>query len=271
MVAQSIGDLQGGLGVPIAVETGVNYLRPRPDELPDGDFVSQVVERASCGLLLDLHNVFANALNGRQPLDEYLEQLPLERVWEVHLAGGMELDGFWLDAHSGAIPDPLYAIAERLIPRLVNLKAIIFEIFPSFVPAVGLELVERQVVRLHALWALRCGPEHRHVEPRRATAQRPIVLDGPAPGEWERALGSLAIGRASGNTLVRELEDDPGVRIIAGLIHEFRASMIVGALRLTSRLLVLALGPDAFRTILNDYWAKVPPQMYAVLEAEAFA
>ena len=109
------------------------------------------------------------------------------------------------------------------------------------------------------------------MEPRRETAPKPIVLDGPAPGEWERALGSLAIGRTGGSTLVRELEDDPGVRIIVGLIHEFRASMIVGALRLTSRLLVLALGPDAFRTILNDYWTKVPPQMYAVLEAEAFA
>jgi hypothetical protein len=47
--------------------------------------------------------------------------------------------------------------------------------------------------------------------------------------------------------------------------------MIVGVLRLTSRLLMLALGPQAFRTILNDYWAKTPPQIYATLEAEAFA
>jgi hypothetical protein len=36
--------------VPIAVETGVNYLRPRPDELPDGEFVAQVVEAADCGI-----------------------------------------------------------------------------------------------------------------------------------------------------------------------------------------------------------------------------
>jgi hypothetical protein len=47
--------------------------------------------------------------------------------------------------------------------------------------------------------------------------------------------------------------------------------MIVGVLRLTSRLLMLTLGPQAFRTILNDYWSKTPPQMYATLEAEAFA
>jgi uncharacterized protein (UPF0276 family) len=145
MAAASIHALQAALPVPIAVETGVNYLRPRPDELPDGDFVARVVESADCGLLLDLHNIYCNGLNGRQSMDEYVDQLPLERVWEIHLAGGMELEGFWLDAHSGAIPDPLYAIAERIIPRLPNLKAIIFEIFPSFVPVVGLDLVREQI------------------------------------------------------------------------------------------------------------------------------
>jgi hypothetical protein len=61
------------------------------------------------------------------------------------------------------------------------------------------------------------------------------------------------------------------VRIVEGLIHEFRASMVVGILRLTSRLLMLALGPAAFRTILGDYFAQVPPQMYGALEADAFA
>jgi uncharacterized protein (UPF0276 family) len=141
----AIRALQAALPVPIAVETGVSYLRPLPDELPDGDFVGRVVENADCGLLLDLHNVYCNSLNGRQPLDEYLHQLPLDRVWEIHLAGGMERDGFWLDAHSGAIPDSLYAVAEELVPRLPNLKAIIFEIFPSFVPVVGLELVREQI------------------------------------------------------------------------------------------------------------------------------
>lgn len=34
---------------------------------------------------------------------------------------------------------------------------------------------------------------------------------------------------------------------------------------------MLALGPQAFRTILADYWSKVPPQMYGSLEADAFA
>jgi len=269
-VTTSIADLQDALPVPIAVETGVNYLRPRADELEDGEFVGRVVESADCGLLLDLHNIFANGLNGRQPVSEYLEALPLERVWEVHLAGGMELDGFWLDAHSGAIPDPLYRICEDVIPQLPNLGAIVFEIFPSFVPEVGLELVEEQLERLHALWALRSEGQ---APPRRQAPLR-LVVDAPgtaSPEVWERALGTLVTGRSAENSCAEDLAGDPGVRVVESLIHEFRASMIVGVLRLTSRFMMLALGPDAFRTILADYWSKVPPQMYGALEAEAFA
>jgi uncharacterized protein (UPF0276 family) len=270
-VTAAIGTLQRGLGVPIAVETGVNYLRRRSDELPDGVFVAEVVRTADCGLLLDMHNVFANALNGRQPVDEFLGEIPLERVWEMHLAGGMELDGFWLDAHSGAIPDPLFALCESLVPRLPNLSAIIFEIFPSFVPLVGLDLVRRQIERLHELWELRrpaVGPQPAPPpRARRAVAE----ADALAPQAWERALGELVIGRQCANPHAMELAKDRGVQLIEGLIHEFRASMIVGVLRLTSRLLMLALGTDAFRTILHSYWSTSPPLMYASLEADAFA
>jgi uncharacterized protein (UPF0276 family) len=154
-VTKSISVLQEALQVPILVETGVNYLRPRTDEILDGQFVAAVIERADCGLLLDMHNVFTNALNGRQPVDEFIAALPLERVREMHLAGGMELDGFWLDSHSGEIPEPLTVICEDLIPRLPNLAAIIFEIFPSFVSLVGLDLVQAQMERLHELWQFR--------------------------------------------------------------------------------------------------------------------
>jgi uncharacterized protein len=275
-VTASIRTLQDALGVPIAVETGVNYLRPRADELPDATFIAEVVEAADCGLLLDLHNIFTNALNGRQPVDELLDGLPLERVWEVHLAGGMELDGFWLDAHSGAIPEPLLAVCRDVIPRLPDLKAIIFEIFPSFVPLVGLDLVEAQVERLHELWTLRSRAEAAATPPRRPA---PILLraqdadgaDRVPPAVWERALGELVIGRTPSDAPGRELAGDPGVRLVEGLVHEFRASMVVGVLRLTSRLLMLALGPEAFRTILRSFWLATPPQMYALVEAEAFA
>jgi uncharacterized protein (UPF0276 family) len=269
-VTVAIRDLKHALQVPIAVETGVNYLKPRRDELRDGEFVRRVVEEADCGLLLDLHNVFTNALNGRQPLDEFLDEIPLERVWEVHLAGGMELDGFWLDAHSGAIPDALYEVVKHVISGLPNLGAIIFEIFPSFVPVVGLELVEEQIRRLHTLWASRSAVALPRTKSILAPEIRESGRDSLIPEAWERALGALVTGQSSQSEIPEELRQDRGIGIISSLIFEFRASMVVGTLRLTSRLLMLALGAKVFRTILVDYCRKIPPQSYGSREAEAF-
>lgn len=266
----AIRRLQGALMVPVAIETGVSYLRPRDDELPDGEFVARVVEMADCGLLLDLHNVYCNSVNGRQPLEEFLDQLPLDRVWEVHVAGGFELDGFYLDAHSGAIPEPLHAVVEEIIPHLPNLKAIIFEIFPSFIPVVGLDLVKDQLEWLHAVWERRTSAERVRPKliPARSEAEKPDLIPLAA---WERALGRLVVGQGANDQIGLELAQDPGVQVVERLIHEFRASMIVRVLPLTSRFIMLAMGPEAFRTILGAYWSSVTPQMYASSEADAFA
>ena len=268
----AIRHLRQTLQVPIAVETGVNYLHPRQDEIPDGAFVAAVVENADCGLLLDLHNIYANAINGRQSVNDFVAEIPLERVWEVHLAGGFEMDGYWLDAHSGAIPDPLFVQAQRIVAAMPNLKAIIFEIFPVFVPIAGFDVIRAQLERLHDLWSRR-GRVLRRRPPTlsddRQDAQR---RRGQAPpNAWECALGSLVVGREPEDALSRELAADPGVALVNRLAREFRASMIVNVLRRTSRLMMLALGQDVFRAILTDYWAKVPPQMFACSEAKAFA
>jgi uncharacterized protein (UPF0276 family) len=62
----SIRSIAYRLPVPFAVENGVNYLKPREDELSDGEFVSKVIEYANCGLVLDLHNAWNNEANGHQ-------------------------------------------------------------------------------------------------------------------------------------------------------------------------------------------------------------
>jgi hypothetical protein len=46
--------------------------------------------------------------------------------------------------------------------------------------------------------------------------------------------------------------------------------MVVAVYRLSCRLMMLALTPDVFRAILEDFWAREPPKQYAASEAEAF-
>jgi uncharacterized protein (UPF0276 family) len=252
----------GALPVPFLIETGVNYLRPRPGLMSDGAFVAAVAEQAGCGILLDLHNLWANELNGRQTVREFVSELPLERVREIHIAGGLEHGGYWLDAHSGRIPEPLLELAAWVVPQLPALGAIIFELLASYLPPLGLDGVAEEVEKLARIWESR-GSEAR---PRAAPSPAGDTID-LSPGEWEDTLGALVIGRA----LSSPLAADPGIPILRELVANLRSGMIVDALRLSSRLLLLSGGERLMPDLLEGFFASAPPQLFASAEAEAFA
>jgi hypothetical protein len=246
----------------------VNYLRTRADEIPEGEFVAELVYRTNCGILLDLHNIYANDCNGRQTVGEFLKQIPLDRVWEIHLAGGFEWQGYWLDTLSGTIPHKLYDLSLQIVPNLPHLKAIIFEVFSSFLPTFGVDGVLDELERIKKLWELR--RTLRSVPSKTETGSLQSNTQVATVAEWEAALGGLAIGRAPATALAKELASDPGIGVIRDLIREFRASMVVGVYRLSCRLMMLALTPDVFWTILEDFWSHEPPHQYGASEAEAF-
>jgi len=257
----SVRRVAHALPVPFLIETGVNYLQPRPGLMHDGAFVAAVAEEAGCGILLDLHNLWANELNGRQPVRELVSELPLERVREIHIAGGLEHGGYWLDAHSGRIPEPLLELAEWVVPQLPNLGAIIFELLASYLEPLGLDGVAEEVAKLARIWETR------------GSAVMPRVAPSPAgdrvdlsPSEWEDELGALVIGRS----VASPLAGDPGIPILRELVEKFRSGMIVDALRLTSRLLMLT-GGRLMPELLEGFFASAPPQLFASAEADAFA
>jgi uncharacterized protein (UPF0276 family) len=268
---ESVRRLRAELGVPLAIETGVNYLARRSDEIDDGAFAAAVADGADCGILLDLHNLYTNELNGRQSVDDFVAQLPVERVWEIHLAGGFWMDGFWLDAHSGAMPMALVRRARDIVSRLPCLGAIIFEIYPAFVESAGADEICRQLELLRELWAVRGTAAE--VAPREAVAPAAgaSTADAATPAAWESALGSLIVGRPPGEGLGKQLAGDPGVALVQNLAMEFRASMIANNLRRTIRLMILALGEDVVRVILSEFRNRVTPQLFAATESRAFA
>jgi uncharacterized protein (UPF0276 family) len=268
--AKTIRTVAADLPVPFAVETGVSYLRPRRDELSDGAFVASVARRADCGILLDLHNLWVNERNGRQPVDEFLAELPLERVWEMHVAGGLELDGFYLDAHSGEIPRELLALADRAVPRLTNLRAIVYELTPETVPRLGLAGVEEQLELLQELWEAhdaRPSATPTELRPHPALAHDPE----PSPRDWEDELGRQVAGFPPTGAFGEELARDPGVTMLRRLAEEVRAGMVTDGLPLTSRLLLLTLGRERFRELLEHYWLTASPALFGITEADGFA
>ncbi len=261
----AVSRVAGALPVGFSIETGVNYLQPRHGFMSDGAFVAAVAEEAGCGILLDLHNLWANELNGRQTVREFVAELPLERVNEVHIAGGLEHGGYWLDAHSGRIPEPLLELASWVVPQLPNLGAIVFELLASYLEPLGLDGVGEEVEKLARIWDLRgngAGSSSR---------RRSDDVSDVSPREWEDALGALVVGRAPASSLARALAEDPGIAILRELVANFRSGMIVDALRLTSRLLLLSGGERLMPELLAGFFASSPPALFASAEAESFA
>ncbi len=128
IVARNVTTLRQWIpGLPVLLEN-IAYTLPLPgSEMTEPEFVRAVVETAGAGLLLDLENVHANSVNHGGDAIEYLAALPLERVVEVHLAGGTWDEGLYADTHARPVPAESWALLEWLAPRAANLACVIIE------------------------------------------------------------------------------------------------------------------------------------------------
>lgn len=262
--ARNVRAFGEAMGRPVAVETGVAYLRRKPFEMPDGTFLAQVVEEGHCGILLDLHNLWCNQRNGRIRIEEFLAQIPLDRVWEVHLAGGEELGGTWLDSHSGVMPDGLSTLAREVVSSLPNLGALTFEIYDTFLRRLEPGVLDGIVDELHEIWSVARRPQC--AAPRRP-APFDVSLDAPSPAAWEASL-TAAVWK-SDPQLHPHSEDAAPLRLYAWLARSFRGSMLARALPRSIRYLILRERED-IETLLSAYYTAEPPRLYTPLEAEAF-
>ena len=106
------------LGRPFALEN-VTYFFPAPhSSLSEADFLRRITEETDCTLLLDITNVFNNAMNHGYDPYEFLDRLPLERVSQMHLAGGFKgEDGKWEDSHSHPVMGEVWPLYEEVLKR----------------------------------------------------------------------------------------------------------------------------------------------------------
>lgn len=96
-----------------------------------GDYFALLAEEADCGILLDVaHLAIHQRALGLAPLDS-LERFPLERVVEVHVAGGTPFESggrtFVDDDHGPAVLPETWELLEAVLARAVNLRALVVE------------------------------------------------------------------------------------------------------------------------------------------------
>ena len=93
---------------------------------PEWEFLAEVANRADSGILLDVNNVYVSAMNHGFDPEKYLEALPPERVWQVHLAGHTDRGSHLLDSHSRHVCDEVWALY-RFVTRRIGAVASLVE------------------------------------------------------------------------------------------------------------------------------------------------
>ncbi|MEP6748199.1 MAG: DUF692 family multinuclear iron-containing protein [Bacteroidota bacterium] len=270
VAVEAINFFQSHFKLPFAFETGTNYLQKQLHEIDDGTFVAAIAEKADCHILLDLHNIMANQLNGRQSVNDFIHQLPLERICEIHIAGGFFHNNFYLDAHSGVSSNELFEMLDKLVNRLPHLKALIFEMLPEYASTVSKEAISKQLEKMHRIYDHK-GKNFASVK-RYIEKTIPDQLLPYSAKEWETTLGRLALEKTVPESgLSVTLQQDNGIKIINELIFNFRASMVVTALKLSTRLLRLSLGTNLFTEHLKGFFAQSNPGVFAFAVAEKYA
>ena len=153
LVATRAAQVRARIPLPFLIENNVYYVRLAERELDEADFLNALSKRAGCWLLLDLHNIYVNGRNHDFDPRAFLERLDLSRVAELHVAGGMEHDGFYLDSHSGPTPDSVRDLLEWVLPRCPNVGGVVFELVGSWFESMGEEGLRTELATLRAAWA----------------------------------------------------------------------------------------------------------------------
>ena len=117
-VAERVAQVQEQLGRRIALENVSSYLAFTRDAMPEWEFLARVAERADCGILLDVNNVYVSAHNHGFDAHTYLDAIPPERVFQIHLAGHSESPPLLIDTHDHAVCDGVWALYEHTIARI---------------------------------------------------------------------------------------------------------------------------------------------------------
>jgi hypothetical protein len=118
VTARKIREARDFLEVPIAVENVSSYAEFHVSEMTEWEFLNEVVERADCGILLDVNNIYVSSRNHRFDPREYLDAVPAERVAQIHIAGHSKFERYILDTHDHPVIDPVWRLYDRAIRRL---------------------------------------------------------------------------------------------------------------------------------------------------------
>lgn len=155
VLCRNIAEVRRWIDVPLILEN-IAYLVTLPGaEMTEAQFLNAVVERSNCGLLLDVTNLYTNAVNHGYDIGAFLAELPSDRVVQLHFVGGHWHDNVLIDSHSQSTPQEVWQLMDEVVARF-PVKGIVLERDENLPPFTELtaELHQaRKIGRCHRRWA----------------------------------------------------------------------------------------------------------------------
>ncbi|WP_237883845.1 MNIO family bufferin maturase [Pseudomonas sp. PGPR40] len=129
-VCEHIDQVQSALKRSMLLENPATYLAFQRSTLDEADFISEVIRRTGCGLLLDVNNVYVSCINHQRDPLAYIDALPLHAVGEIHLAGFAEDtdslgDRLLIDDHGAPIDHAVWALYRQVLDRIGPIATLI--------------------------------------------------------------------------------------------------------------------------------------------------
>ncbi|MDQ8703649.1 DUF692 family protein [Streptomyces sp. LHD-70] len=186
---------QDALPVPLALENIAALIAWPGEEMTEGQFLYDLADRTGVRLLIDVANLHTNHVNRGEDPCAALDELPVEAIAYVHVAGGFERDGVWHDSHAHPVTQPVLDVLTELASR-VSPPGVLLERDENFPAPEELEQ-ELQAIRR----TVAAGAARRLIP---ATPERAaeLVTAAPAPALAERTTAEhVTVGRPSGAPL----------------------------------------------------------------------
>ena len=134
VLCENVRIAQDALPVPLALENIAALVNWPDEELTEGQFLAELVERTGVRLLIDVANLHTNHVNRGEDPPTALDELPLEAIAYVHVAGGVERDGVWHDSHGHPVTQPVLDVLAELCARTVAPPGVLLERDENFPP-----------------------------------------------------------------------------------------------------------------------------------------
>lgn len=125
-VVSRIRQIQQAFDIPFLIENVSYYTQFSHQEMTEAQFISEILEQADCGLLLDVNNVYVNAQNHQEDPIAFLDQIPIERTVQIHIAGHYRDEHLVIDTHGEPVCLQVFDLLANVLNR-TTVKGILLE------------------------------------------------------------------------------------------------------------------------------------------------